>query len=112
MDLVQTPAIMAHPRLVELAEHTILDTYHNDAGTDFLKAQVEMTDGRVFEAEEDFVGSMFAYPSREFLEKKFWDQFHAFGRLPESTGRKIIELAGRIDTLEDMREYTSLLTVK
>ncbi|MCI8895120.1 MAG: MmgE/PrpD family protein [Lachnospiraceae bacterium] len=111
VDLVQTPAILAHPRLVELAEHTILDTYHNDAGTDFLKAQVEMTDGRVFEAEEDFVGSMFAYPSREFLEKKFWDQFHAFGRLPRAVGEKIIELAGRIDTLEDMREYTSLLTV-
>ena len=76
------------------------------------KAQAEMKNGRVYEAEAEFVKEMFVYPDREALHKKFWDQFNAFGKLPKSTGEKIIELAERIETLEDMREYTSLLCVK
>ena len=48
----------------------------------------------------------------EFLLKKFWDQFNAFGKLPRANGEKIIELAGRIETLSDMREFTELLTLK
>ena len=27
VDLIQTPAILAHPKLVELAENTVMDTY-------------------------------------------------------------------------------------
>ena len=75
------------------------------------KAQAEMKNGRVYEAEAEFVKEMFVYPDREALHKKFWDQFNAFGKLPKSRGEKIIELAERIETLEDMREYTSLLCV-
>lgn len=112
VDLVQTPAILAHPKLVELAETTVMDTYTCTPERDIIyKAQAEMTDGRIFESEADFVGSMFQYPTKELLEKKFWDQFNAFGKLPKSTGEKIIELANRIETLTDMREYTELLTI-
>jgi len=111
VDLIQTPAILAHPKLVELAENTVMDTYTCTSPRAIYKAQAEMTDGRVFEAEIDFVGAMFEYPTREFLLKKFWDQFNAFGKLPKSQGEKIIELADRIETLTDMREYTELLTI-
>lgn len=111
VDLIQTPAILAHPRLLELAENTVMDTYAAASKDAVLKAEVEMMDGRVFKAEERFVGAMFEYPTKEFLEKKFWDQFNAFGKLPRAVGEKLIELAGRIDTLEDMREYTELLTI-
>lgn len=111
VDLIQTPAILAHPRLLELAENTVMDTYAAASKDAVLKAEVEMMDGRVFKAEESFVGAMFEYPTKEFLEKKFWDQFNAFGKLPRAVGEKLIELAGRIDTLEDMREYTELLTI-
>ena len=55
---------------------------------------------------------MYAYPGKEFIREKFLDQFRAFGKLPESVGRKIIELAGRIERLDDMREYTQLLVLK
>ena len=54
---------------------------------------------------------MHDYPSREFLLQKFWGQFNAFGKLPRSVGEKIVELAGKIETLSDMREYTQLLTL-
>lgn len=111
VDLVQTPAILAHPVLVALAENTIIDTYPCPSKNDIYKAQAEMKDGRIFEAEADFVGEMFKYPSREFLEKKFWDQFNAFGKLPRAVGEKIIELADRVETLTDIREYTELLTL-
>lgn len=110
-DLVQTAAINAHPVLVELAENAVMDTYECTSDDKMFKARVEMHDGRVFEAEQSFIGAMFAYPTREFLEKKFWDQFNAFGKLPRSAGEKIIELAGRIEELSDMREYTQLLSL-
>ena len=110
-DLVQTASILSNPELIRLAEETVIDTWRCTSKMPVFKAQAEMTDGHIYEAEADFVAEMFVYPDREMLEKKFWDQFNAFGRLPRSTGEKIIELAYRIDTLSDMREYTSLLCV-
>ena len=112
VDQVQTDAILAHPKLIELAENLIMDHWNCTSKMPVYKAQAEMKNGRVYEAEAEFVKEMFVYPDREALHKKFWDQFNAFGKLPKSTGEKIIELAERIETLEDMREYTSLLCVK
>ncbi|MGI6334357.1 MAG: hypothetical protein ACOX1A_07155 [Saccharofermentanales bacterium] len=54
----------------------------------------EMSDGRVFTAEENFM-VMERYPTREELVDKFRAQFNAFGKLPKSNGEKIIELAFR-----------------
>ena len=64
-----------------------------------------------FEDIEDYSAAMHTYPTREFLLGKFWDQFNTFGKLPKSTGEKIIELADKIETLTDMREYTDLLVL-
>ena len=96
---------------MELTKNTVMDTYTVPGGLPVYKGSVELKDGRVFEAEADFIKEMFLYPSKEFLVQKFWDQFNAFGKLPKSVGEKIIELAGRIETLKDMREYTELLTI-
>ncbi|NLN06679.1 MAG: MmgE/PrpD family protein [Firmicutes bacterium] len=109
---VQTPAIQANPLLVELAENATMNTFDCEPGKMMVKVVVEMKDGRVFEEIRDYNQAMFEYPSKEFIERKFWDQFNAFGKLPKSVGEKIIELAGRIETLTDMREYTELLTLK
>jgi 2-methylcitrate dehydratase PrpD len=109
VDQVQTSSILAHPKLVELAENTIMDTWNCTSKMPVYKAQAEMTNGRIYEAEADFVGEMFVYPDKETLHKKFWEQFNAYGQLPAAVGEKIIELAERIDTISDMREYTSLL---
>ena len=76
-----------------------------------MKVVVEMKDGGVYEDTEDYGGSMHDYPSRDFLIQKFWDQFNAYGKLPKCAGEKIIQLADRIETLPDMREYTQLLTL-
>lgn len=108
-DLVQTPAIRADKRLTELAEESTMEVF--ESGTKQMRVIVEMHDGRGFEHTEDFEGSKHAYPSREFLEKKFWDQYNAWGKGSRAAGEKIIELAGKIETLDDMREYTSLLTL-
>lgn len=108
---IQTDAIKAQPLLTDLISHTELDTYTVPGGLPVYAGQVEMKDGRIFNAEADFIKEMFLYPSREFLLEKFWDQFNAFGKLPKSTGEKIIELADRIDAVKDMREFTQLLTV-
>jgi 2-methylcitrate dehydratase PrpD len=109
VDQVQTSSILANPKLVELAENTIMDTWNCTSKMPVYKAQAEMTNGRIYEAEADFVGEMFVYPDKETLHKKFWEQFNAYGQLPAAVGEKIIELAERIDTISDMREYTSLL---
>jgi hypothetical protein len=37
------------------------------------------------------------------------DQFIAYGKLPAANAEKIIELADRIEEVEDMREFTELL---
>lgn len=108
---IQTSAIKAQPVLMELAQNTVMDTYACTGEKPVYKARVTMKDGRSFEAEVDFIEEMFRYPTKQFLKEKFWDQFNAFGRLPRATGEKIIELAERIDTLADMREYTELLTI-
>ncbi len=112
VDLVQTPAILANPKLVELAENSTMGTFECEPGKSMMKVTVELTDGTVLEDREDYGGSMHEYPTREFLLSKFWDQFHAFGKLPDSVGEKLIELADRVETLSDMREYTELLTLK
>ena len=85
-----------------------------DSGSDksLMKVIVEMADGAVYEDIQDYGGSMHDYPTREFLLGKFWDQFNTFGKLPKAVGDKIVELAAKIETLEDMREYTQLLTLK
>ena len=108
---VQTPAILEDPYLVPLTENSTMDTFEAPDGAKLMKMVVEMNDGNVFEDVEDYASSMHDYPTKEFLEAKFWDQFDAFGKLPKSTGEKIIELAGKIETLEDMREYTELLVL-
>ncbi|MCD8152989.1 MAG: MmgE/PrpD family protein [Clostridiales bacterium] len=112
VDLVQTPAILANEKLVELTENSTMDTFECEPRKSMMKVVVEMEDGKVFEDIEDYGNSMHDYPSREFLIKKFWDQFRAYGKLPESTGKKIIELADRIETVADMREYTQLLVLQ
>jgi hypothetical protein len=76
------------------------------------KATVEMKDGRVFEEIQDYNAAFASYPERDVILGKFWDQFNTFGKLQKSTGEKIIELAEKIETLADMREYTELLSVK
>ena len=108
---VQTPAIQADPYLIPLTEGSTMDTFEAEDGAKLMKMVVEMKDGNVFEDIEDYASSMHAYPTREFLIGKFWDQFNTFGKLPKSRGEKIIELADRIDNLDDMREYTDLLVL-
>jgi 2-methylcitrate dehydratase PrpD len=112
VDHVQTKAILENPSLIELAENAVMDVYDAKSDKMMMKAEAEMRDGRVFTVELDYNAQMGDYPTQEFLIKKFWDQFNAFGKLPKSTGEKIIELAGRVETLSDMREYTELLTLK
>lgn len=109
---MQTPAIQANPYLVELAEHSTMEVFDCEEGKSLVKVIVEMKDGAVYEDIQDYDGSMHNYPSQEFLLQKFWDQFYAYGKLPKSVGEKIVELAGKIETLSDMREYTQLLTLK
>ena len=108
---VQTPAILADSYLIPLTEGSTMDTFETEDGSKKMKLVVEMKDGKVFEDVEDYSSAMHSYPTREFLLQKFWDQFHTFGKLPETTGEKIIELASKIETLEDMREYTELLVL-
>ena len=108
---VQTPAIQADPYLIPLTEASTMGTFEAEDGAKLLKLEVEMKDGNVFEDVQDYLSSMHTYPTREFLIGKFWDQFDTFGKLPKSTGEKIIELAFKIDTLEDMREFTDLLVL-
>ncbi len=112
VDLVQTPAIQNDPDLVALAEGSAMEVFECEEGKSMMKVVVEMKDGTVYEDVQDYGGSMHAYPSREFLLRKFWDQFNAYGKLPRAVGEKIVELAGKIETLADMREYTELLTLK
>jgi 2-methylcitrate dehydratase PrpD len=108
---VQTSAINADPELVRLAESATMDIYEPASGGKKIKVTVAMRDGRVLEAEEDFM-SMVKYPSKQILVDKFWDQFNTFGRLPKRNGEKLVELASRIEELEDMREYTELLCIR
>lgn len=108
---VQTPAILADPYLIPLTEASTMGEFESEDGNKLMKIVVEMKDGNVFEDIQNYSSSMHAYPTREFLISKFWDQFDAFGQLPKSTGEKIIELADKIETLDDMREYTDLLVL-
>jgi hypothetical protein len=108
---VQTSAINADPELVRLAETATMDVYEPSSGGKKIKVTVTMRDGHMLEAEEDFM-AMVEYPSKQMLVDKFWDQFNTFGRLPKRNGEKLIELASRIEELEDMREYTQLLCIR
>jgi 2-methylcitrate dehydratase PrpD len=112
IDHVQTSSIHSNPLLIELAENSTMGTFECEPGRMMMKVVVEMKDGQVFEEIKDYNIAMSTYPAKEFLEKKFWDQFNAFGKLPKSFGEEIIRLAGKIETLPDMREYTQLLTLK
>lgn len=109
---VQTATILSRPELVEIAEAATMGTYECEPGRQMMKAVVELKDGTVLEQELDYTAAMYEYPTKEFLLEKFWDQFDTFGKLPKSVGEKIIELAGKVDQLSDMREFTELLVLK
>lgn len=111
VDMVQTAAICANEDLVRLAESATMEIYEPENGGRMMKVVAEMYDGKVFTAEESFM-VMERYPTKEELQGKFWAQFNAFGKLPKSTGEKIIELAAKIEDLSDVREYTELLCLK
>ena len=108
---VQTPAILADPYLIPLTENSTMENFKAENDEKLLKLVVEMKDGKVFESVQNYSASMHAYPDKDFLIGKFWDQFNAFGKLPKATGEKILELAYRIEELDDMREYTDLLVL-
>lgn len=108
---VQTPAIQADSYLVALAEDSSMEVFDSGSQKSLMKVVVEMKDGGVYEDIQNYGDSMHVYPTREFLLGKFWDQFDTFGKLPKSVGEKIVELADHVETLEDMREYTSLLVL-
>ena len=76
-----------------------------------MRVRVIMTSGDVFENTQELGEAMHAYPTREFLIEKFMDQFNAFGRLPKAKADKIIDLALKVETIKDMREYTELLVL-
>ena len=108
---VQTTAIQADNELLRLAENAEMSIYEPVSGGRKMKVSAEFKDGRILEAEEDFM-ILEKYPSNEDLLAKFWDQFTSFGKLPRRNGEKIIELAERVDEIKDMREFTELLGVK
>lgn len=112
VELLQTSAIRADSRLVELAEQSTMEQYDSPDGRQWIRAVAETTDGDTLEAEVDYAAAMSEYPTREFLKAKFRDQFRAFGKLPDSVGEQIIKLCGKIETLPDVREFTQLLTLR
>ncbi len=104
---VQTDAINADKDLLRLAEESTFDVFEDDRA--LLKVVVEMEDGREFVSQMDYDGSMHEYPTHEFLVGKFKSQAEVSGVMNKSKIEKVIDLAGRIETLDDMREYTELL---
>jgi 2-methylcitrate dehydratase PrpD len=108
---VQTSSILEDPVLIDLAENAGMESFECEAGRLDMKVRVEMKDGKIFEHSQSFL-IMQEYPSQELIKAKFWDQFNSFGKLPKAVGEKIVELAGKIDTLSDMREFTELLCLK
>ena len=109
---VQTAAILADPALIALAESTSVDVYECAPGAQMMKGVVELSDGSTLECELDYAAAMHAYPTKEFLREKFFDQFRTFGKLPDSVGEKIAELCAKAEQLDDMRELTELLVLK
>jgi 2-methylcitrate dehydratase PrpD len=108
VEQVQTDAILKEPELIRIAEESTFEVFPD--AKPLLKAVVEMSDGREFTSIQDYASSMHAYPSREFLEDKFRSQFFACGKLKKPVADKIIKMAGRIEDISDMREFTELLT--
>lgn len=108
---VQTSAIEADTELVRLAEGATMEIYEPGDGVPKVKVVLEMKDGSELEAEQNFM-VMERYPEKEELIAKFMDQFNSYGKLPEANADKIIDLAFRIEELEDIREFTDLLYVK
>ena len=104
---VQTDAINADRELLRLAEESSFDVFEDERA--LLKVVVEMTDGREFVSLEDYAGSMHEYPTHEFLVEKFKSQAGVSGIMNKAKIERLIELAGKIETLDDMREYTELL---
>lgn len=111
VEMVQTPAIQSNDALLNLLDKSTMDTFESEGSQPQMKAVVTMKDGTVFEQIEDYGALMHEYPTKEFLETKFWDQFNAYGKLPKSTGEQIIRLANQVEKLSDMREFTSLLAL-
>lgn len=112
VDCIQTDAIRANRRLVELAENSTMDVFDSPDGQQWICVSVETTDGCTLTEKANYAAAMRDYPTREFLRAKFWSQFRAFGRLPNSVGEEIIRLSERIEALSDMREFTRLLTLE
>ena len=48
VDLVQTKAILANPKLVELSENAVMDVYEAEPGKMMMKAEAVMKDGARF----------------------------------------------------------------
>ena len=110
---MQTDAILNAPKLLVLIAKSTMGVYGSDDGRPVVKGtcvRVIMNNGDVYEHTQD-ANTMHSYPEREFLIGKFMDQFRAFGRLPDASGRKIVDLALNIESVRDMREYTELLVL-
>jgi 2-methylcitrate dehydratase PrpD len=109
---VQTAAIRNAPELIALIAKSTMGVYGSDDGAPLIRGmrvRVTTATGEVFEHTQESGEAMHGYPDREFLVRKFSDQFDAFGRLPANRREKIIGLALDIEDLKDMREYTELL---
>lgn len=106
---VQTEAINADKELIRLAEESTFDVF--EADVPLLRVEVEMFDGRIFSSEMDYSKSMHEYPSHEFLVEKFKAQAEASGIMNSAKIEKIIELAGKLEEIEDLREYTELISL-
>lgn len=109
VEYVQTDYINTKPDLLELVKNTTMGTFDYAEGK-AMSVRVTIKDGTVFEHTEPGA-SMHTYPTKEFIDGKFMDQFNAFGKLPKSNAEKIIDLALNIERVSDMREYTSLLQI-
>ena len=104
---VQTDFINAQPQLLRLSEEATMDVYQPEDGQPKMKVAAVLEDGRSLEAEASFF-MMDRYPAPEELQAKFRGQFEAYGKLPASHADKIIELAGAVEELTDIREFTEL----
>lgn len=104
---MQTDYINEHPDLMRLAEEATMDIFDPEDGVARMRVVVEMKDGTSFEASEKFF-IMERPLTDEMLIEKFMNQFEAYGKLPKANAEKIIELSGKIEELDNMKEFTSL----
>lgn len=110
IEYIQSEALQSTPELLELVQKSTSGVCPLPSGqTDpFFRVRVTMKDGAVFEDAEPAIFNT-SYPTQEEIIGKFRKQVQAYGKLPKAAEEKIIDLALHIETLSDMREYTSLL---